>query len=204
MLVIEQSVTEMLRSFKMSIMKDRRFDCASTSCLPYSTIISSSVRHCRMTCLAQVECDAATCDQSNSVCQLFAGTLNQNLTLEASPGVTTMIVISGTRTAAGKFRIRMLLLRKTWKSMKSSITSEREIYYTSSQTIGRTILHRFSSVRIDLAFAWVQWLNKNDYYSVVFIRSCTSGGIGWVRVTLSLQYCTALRYIYGTIWEFSI
>ncbi|CAF1663634.1 unnamed protein product, partial [Adineta ricciae] len=81
----------------MSIMYGWKFQCATTTCLPYSTDIASNILQCQTNCLAHVQCKAASFHQSNFTCQLFDSIPNQNNTLELTIGSVAMMVVSGTR-----------------------------------------------------------------------------------------------------------
>jgi hypothetical protein len=98
---IAQSVAQDKRSFSMSIMTCWQFQCATTTCLPFVTAIVSNVRVCQMACLAQVQCQAASFQQSNSTCELFTDIRNQNENMSADVEAVTMIVNSGTRMPPG-------------------------------------------------------------------------------------------------------
>ena len=56
----------------MSIMTGWQFQCTNTTCLPFITVTTSSIRECQFTCLAQVQCQAASFQQTTSSCKLFA------------------------------------------------------------------------------------------------------------------------------------
>ena len=102
MVILKQSIAHDIRSFTLSIMNEWQFQCATTTCSPYSTIIVSHIRRCQMDCLAQTQCEAASFHQSNLTCQLFENMSNSNITLETATDIITMIVVSGTRTSSGE------------------------------------------------------------------------------------------------------
>ncbi|CAF0780894.1 unnamed protein product [Adineta ricciae] len=81
----------------MSIMAGWQFQCAATTCLPFSTDIASNIVQCQSNCLAHVQCKAASFHQSNSSCQLFDSMPNQNNSLVLTIGTVAMMVVSGTR-----------------------------------------------------------------------------------------------------------
>jgi hypothetical protein len=95
------SVAEDIRSIKMSVMTGWEFECTDTTCLPFANVIASSVRECQILCLAQVQCQAASFQQSTSSCKLFATIPNQNGDMAVDVETTTMIVISQARTLLG-------------------------------------------------------------------------------------------------------
>jgi hypothetical protein len=100
-ILIEQSVAQDMRSTVMSIMTGWQFQCATTTCLPFVTVTVSSVRRCQMACLAQVQCQAASFQQSTSTCELFTDISNQDENMSAHVETVTMIVIYGTRMPPG-------------------------------------------------------------------------------------------------------
>jgi hypothetical protein len=100
-ILIAQSVAQDVRSVSMSIMTGWQFQCATTTCSPFVTVIVSNVRACQMACLAEVQCQAASFQQANSTCDLFTDISNQAENMSADVETVTMIVISGTRMPPG-------------------------------------------------------------------------------------------------------
>jgi hypothetical protein len=96
-----QSVAQDIRSFAMSLMTGWQFQCATTTCSPFVTVLVSNVRACQMACLAEVQCQAASFQQANSTCDLFTDISNQDENMSADVETVTMIVISGTRMPPG-------------------------------------------------------------------------------------------------------
>ena len=99
--LIGSLVAQDIRSLKMSIMTGWQFQCANTTCLPFVTVTEPSIRDCQITCLAQVQCQAASFQQTTSSCKLFVNIQNQNGNMFADVETVTMIVISGTRMPLG-------------------------------------------------------------------------------------------------------
>lgn len=99
--LFEQSGTYDIRSFTMSIMTGWKFQCASITCLPFITIHVLNARSCQTSCLAQVQCQAASFEKSISSCELFANVWNQNNNVSADADTITMIVEAGTRMPLG-------------------------------------------------------------------------------------------------------
>jgi hypothetical protein len=99
--LIAQSVTQDIRSFSMSKMTGWQFQCATTTCLPFVTVTVSRICDCQTACLAQVQCQAASFQQSTSNCELFTNIKNQDENMSADVETVTMIVISGTRMPPG-------------------------------------------------------------------------------------------------------
>jgi hypothetical protein len=85
----------------MSIMTGWQFQCVNTTCLPFVAATASSLRKCQITCLAQVQCQAASFQQATSNCKLFANIQNQIGNMFADVEIVTMIVMSGTRMPPG-------------------------------------------------------------------------------------------------------
>jgi hypothetical protein len=96
-----QSVAQDIRSFAMSLMTGWQFQCATTACLPFVAVTVSNVQACQLTCLAEVQCQAASFQQSTSTCQLFTDIRNQNDNMLADVETVTMVVIYGTRVPPG-------------------------------------------------------------------------------------------------------
>ncbi|CAF1338943.1 unnamed protein product [Adineta steineri] len=96
-MIIKQSVGEDMRSVRMSLIPDSKFQCANTTCLSVINVITSNIKKCQVACLTQSQCRAATFHRSTSNCELFADMLNQNENMLADVDATSMNVISGTR-----------------------------------------------------------------------------------------------------------
>lgn len=98
---LRQSETQDMRLMRMNLFKGQRFQCVSTSCVPFMTLTVSNVRHCQIQCLDLVYCRAATFQQSNFDCQLFTNNVDANTNREANSGSVTMIIMPGTRLPPG-------------------------------------------------------------------------------------------------------
>ncbi|CAF1112455.1 unnamed protein product [Adineta steineri] len=96
-MIITQTVGQDTQSMIMSLIPDSKFQCATTTCLPFTNVITSNTRNCQFACLTQSQCIAVTFHQSTSNCELFDGMLNQNGNMLADVDATSMNVISGTR-----------------------------------------------------------------------------------------------------------
>ncbi|CAF3814548.1 unnamed protein product [Adineta steineri] len=101
-MIITQTIGEDIRSMKMSLISDSKFQCANTTCLPFLNVITSNIKYCQIACLGQSQCTAATFHRSTSDCELFAGMWNQNGNILADVDTTSMNVISGTRFPSGQ------------------------------------------------------------------------------------------------------
>ena len=97
----EHAVAENTRSITMSIMTGWQFQCANTTCLPFFTITVSSARGCQISCLTQVQCQAAGFQQSASSCQLFTNIQSQYGNMVADAETVIMAVMTGTRMPFG-------------------------------------------------------------------------------------------------------
>ncbi|CAF1003571.1 unnamed protein product [Adineta steineri] len=73
------------------------FQCATTSCSPFFTMVVSDVFNCEALCLAQVQCKAVSFKRSTSDCQVFVNITNQNSNMLADMNTITMIVMDQTR-----------------------------------------------------------------------------------------------------------
>ena len=100
-LFVKQTAGQDIRSFRMFILSNLTFQCAQTTCLPFSNLTASNIRQCQMTCLRQTQCTAAIYYESTSVCQLFDSTINQNGNMSYNINAVTMIIIPGTRVPSG-------------------------------------------------------------------------------------------------------
>ncbi|CAF1187292.1 unnamed protein product [Adineta steineri] len=98
---IKQSKTDDIRSFQVTLMNGWKFQCANTTCLPFTTIIVPDIQMCRITCLSDIHCKAASFHTLSTNCQLFADVSKQNENMLADINTITMILIDGTRIPAG-------------------------------------------------------------------------------------------------------
>lgn len=94
-------VAQNQRSMRMALSKGQRFQCATTSCLPFMTLSAADTFKCQMKCLDHTYCRAAIFQSSNFSCQLFANNVDSNTNLEANLESITMMVITGTRIPPG-------------------------------------------------------------------------------------------------------
>ncbi|CAF4168495.1 unnamed protein product, partial [Adineta steineri] len=96
-MIITQSVGQDMRSVRMSLMRNWKFQCDNTICLPLASIITSTIIKCEMACLAQIYCRAASFHYSTSNCELFTDMSNEIANMATDTDITSMIVIAGTR-----------------------------------------------------------------------------------------------------------
>ncbi|CAF1403457.1 unnamed protein product, partial [Adineta ricciae] len=97
MLIVQSSEQEDMRSVQMKIITGHRFQCATTTCLPFETIATSNIRKCQMACLSEEHCRAGSFRQDTSACELLSDILGQTSNMLAEPNTTTILNILGTR-----------------------------------------------------------------------------------------------------------
>ncbi|CAF1040513.1 unnamed protein product [Adineta steineri] len=100
-MIITNSVGEDTRSVLMSLITDSKFQCLNATCLPFANIITSNIMKCQMACLARTYCRAASFHQSTFNCELFTDMSNEIANMLTDTDITTMIVITGTRSPPG-------------------------------------------------------------------------------------------------------
>lgn len=83
-----------IRSVRLTLMNGWRLQCTATTCLSYRTLTALNVRQYQMSCLNEVQCKAASFQQTNSSCQLFGSGVNSNNNLVIHAGIITMLIIS--------------------------------------------------------------------------------------------------------------
>ncbi|CAF1514635.1 unnamed protein product [Adineta ricciae] len=86
-----------IRSVQMTIINDKIFQCAQSTCSPFNNLTTSNILLCQIDCLNQNQCMAATFYKSNSQCQLFNDSLNENGNMSDEMNAITMITIIATR-----------------------------------------------------------------------------------------------------------
>lgn len=102
--VNKQLNAQNIKLFMMNIMDEWKFQCATTTCLPFIASLASDVHSfCQFKCLHQTQCKAVSFQKSTLMCFLFANTVDQNDTLEADSETITIIVISESRMPFGKY-----------------------------------------------------------------------------------------------------
>ncbi|CAF0916040.1 unnamed protein product [Adineta ricciae] len=100
-MIIIQSTEENMRSMKMFVSMNSKFQCANTTCLPFIIIIPPNVLGCQVACLMRSQCKAATFYRSIMICQLFNDIIDLNGNMLIDTDATSMSVISGTRFPSG-------------------------------------------------------------------------------------------------------
>ncbi|CAF1469465.1 unnamed protein product, partial [Adineta steineri] len=96
-MIIAQVVGYDTQSMMMSLVVDTKFQCANTTCLPFTSVITTDIRNCQLACLGESQCTAATFHRSTSNCELFDNMLNQHGNMLGDVDAISMHVISGTR-----------------------------------------------------------------------------------------------------------
>ncbi|CAF1635985.1 unnamed protein product, partial [Adineta ricciae] len=107
------------------------FQCAQTTCLPFDNLITAKIYLCRIACLEEVRCEAATYYQLTSICSLFNGTIDPNRNMSYAVNVVTMINIPGTR-----FPLKPTTVSST-TSTSSTTTAPPTWTITGSMTVAR-------------------------------------------------------------------
>lgn len=102
LVLIKQAAGEDTQSLMMSLFDSCVFQCAQTTCLPFSNVTVTDVRQCQFACLKQARCKAATYYQQTSYCQLYDNTVTQNESMSYSMHTVTMMAIPGTRLPSGQ------------------------------------------------------------------------------------------------------
>ena len=100
-LITQSSEQEDKRSVQMKIITGYRFQCATTTCLPFGTTTTSNIRKCQMTCLSEEHCRASSFHRDTFACELFTDILDQTSNMLADPDTTTILNILGTRNPPG-------------------------------------------------------------------------------------------------------
>ena len=101
LLLAGQLVKADMRSFIMSVINGRSFQCANTTCLPFNTVTVPIIRACQKACLAEIYCQAASFQQSSSKCDLFSYISNHKDNISISLNTVTMFVVLDTRIPPG-------------------------------------------------------------------------------------------------------
>ncbi len=96
-----RSNVEDIRAIEMSVMTGYEFQCVNTTCLPLITVTAPNIRECQISCLAQVQCQAASFQETTSSCDVFTNIPDPNSNLVAHAEIVTMIVMSRTRIPPG-------------------------------------------------------------------------------------------------------
>ena len=107
--LVKLLIAQDTRSVFMTIVDDRQFQCANTTCLPFTTRTTSDVRDCQFVCLAEVQCQAVSFDQSVGRCELFADIISETGNMLTQIGTTTMLVRLETRMPPGEYEHDRLL-----------------------------------------------------------------------------------------------
>ena len=98
---ITQLVAQDIHSLEMSVAIGWQFQCANTTCLNFANVNASDIRECQLACLAQVQCQATSFQQTISSCQLFSNFSSQNNNLLVDVNTVAMVVLDGTRMSSG-------------------------------------------------------------------------------------------------------
>ena len=153
-LIIEQSVTQNIRSVRMLIVNGSQFQCKNTTCPPAATFTVINILQCQTACLNQNHCTGAIFYLSSFNCELFDGALSSNGNMLVSTGVTSMVVINGTRYLSGKSKERHTLDRNWGKCCFYQII----VIIISFRMLCSSQWKHFSRITTDLLKnVWLDW-----------------------------------------------
>ncbi|CAF1147984.1 unnamed protein product [Adineta ricciae] len=132
-------MSEDIRSVQMSIIDDKIFQCAQSTCLPFENLTISNIRYCEINCLNRIQCMAITFHKSNLQCQLFDNLINQNANMSYEMNAVTMISIFGTRyppdlTSTSTASTSTSTSTSTTSTSTSTTTSKTSTTSTSTST----------------------------------------------------------------------
>ncbi|CAF1334786.1 unnamed protein product, partial [Adineta steineri] len=137
-MIITHSVGQDMRSVRMSSMREWKFHCANTTCLPFLNLITSTIMKCQMACLAQIYCRAASFHRSTSNCELFTDMSNEIAHMVTDIGITTMIVIAGTRSPSEPTTTTSTTSTTTTSTTTSTTTTSTTPTTTTTSTTTTT------------------------------------------------------------------
>ncbi|CAF1488942.1 unnamed protein product, partial [Adineta steineri] len=98
-MLITQTVEQDIRSVVMTVMNKWKFQCANTTCLPFTKLNTQNLIGCQVACLVQSQCEAVTYHLLTSNCELFMDISNQSGNMMTDIDTNTMIVISEARSS---------------------------------------------------------------------------------------------------------
>lgn len=93
MLFIALSITQDIRTLKLSKITDVKYDCVIQGCSPLDTVHVLSLRACQIVCLSKIQCRTVNFYQFNNQCEMFAEMPDQYGSLLTQINVITMIAI---------------------------------------------------------------------------------------------------------------
>ena len=119
--LLGQAISQDIRSFDMSVMDGWQLTCANTTCLPFSTLITPSVRDCRLACLSRAQCRTASFQWILSRCALFTSAPNSSADMTMDPGIITSSVSVSTGSPTGEYDFHVHQFFKTVEASLKSI-----------------------------------------------------------------------------------
>ncbi|CAF1533832.1 unnamed protein product [Adineta ricciae] len=127
-----------MRSMKMFVNMNSKFQCANTTCLPFVIIVTSNVLGCEVACLMRSQCKAATFYRSITICQLFNDIIDLNGNMLIHTDATSMSVINGTRFPSESISTQITTTTTTTSTTTTATTTTTTTTSTTSTTTTST------------------------------------------------------------------
>lgn len=102
LIIVNQLVSQNIRTLKLSIIIDTKYQCLSPGCSTSNLVYESNLRRCQIACLSDTNCRTITFDQSNNHCELFPDIPSQYGNMSAQADVITMVAIDDRQLSARK------------------------------------------------------------------------------------------------------
>ncbi|UJR12868.1 hypothetical protein I4U23_017042 [Adineta vaga] len=171
----------------MLIITGQQFQCATTTCLPFTTVTTSSIRKCQMTCLAQEHCRASSFHQSTFACELFTDVSSQTGNMLSNLAMTTILIIDGTRNPPE---------RTTTTTTTSTTTSSTTTSTTTSSTTTSMTTTSTTTKQTTAATTVIPFPPCTSCCSLAVNAYCTSSGVTCQCscCTTSNGYSTSIGY----------
>ncbi|CAF1494175.1 unnamed protein product [Adineta ricciae] len=212
-LLIQQSAAQDMRSFSIYIIANSQFQCVNTTCSPFNISTTESALKCRMKCLHQIQCQAASFQQSLSTCQLFANILDQYTSTFAQLNTIAMIVKPGTRIPSEPTTTSSSTTTTTSSSSTTSTTTTTSSSSSSSTTttttttstttllgcesVGNTLVtfddlasgtvipNSYNNINWNNAYAFINSYAVSGYPTGTVSQNCTSLNGGGTSMTMT-------------------
>ena len=101
-IIITQSVSQNIRTLRLSKMIDTKYQCMTAGCSPSILVSVSTLRRCQIACLSDANCRTVTFDKSSNHCELFPDILSQYGNMLPQADAVTMTAIDGRQLSARK------------------------------------------------------------------------------------------------------
>ena len=95
------SVSQSIRSMKVSSTSNWKFQCFNVYCQPIQTVTVMNIRQCQMACLSLEQCYTAIFYRSTKRCDVFFEVLYRDGTLVGDNDTIVLAVLDGTRIPYG-------------------------------------------------------------------------------------------------------